>query len=129
MRKKKTREKWNRTRYQQGADFERWVRSILEDEGYLVMRSAGSKGPFDLIALRDEWCILIQCTRSGNYANLKKNDVLKRIRPFNLEFPVVVAWRERRNPSEAWKLMTSAIGFWLGEDCDLPAPFDRGVRL
>lgn len=35
-----------------GAAFERRIRGYLEAEGWLVVRAAGSRGPFDLIALR-----------------------------------------------------------------------------
>ena len=35
-----------------GADFERRVRRHLERDGWFVIRSAGSRGPLDLVALR-----------------------------------------------------------------------------
>jgi len=35
-----------------GADFERRVKRHLEREGWFVVRAAGSRGPFDLVALR-----------------------------------------------------------------------------
>ena len=37
--------------YQKGRRNEYRVRKILTDKGYLVFRSAGSKGPFDLMAM------------------------------------------------------------------------------
>ena len=39
------------TRYRKGYMFEREVKLILESHGYYVMRSAGSKGLFDLFFL------------------------------------------------------------------------------
>jgi len=40
--------------YRKGARFERRVKRYLEERGYFVVRSAGSKGKFDLIAVRKE---------------------------------------------------------------------------
>lgn len=34
---------------------------LLEAQGYLVIRAAGSHGPFDLAAFRVDGCRLIQC--------------------------------------------------------------------
>ena len=39
------------TNYSRGAALERKIKKALEADGYLVMRSAGSKGPLDLIAV------------------------------------------------------------------------------
>ena len=39
-------------RYSKGYRLERAARSCLEDRGYFVIRSAGSKSPVDLIAIR-----------------------------------------------------------------------------
>ena len=37
-----------------GANFERRVRVQLEAQGWLVVRAAGSRGPFELVALRSD---------------------------------------------------------------------------
>lgn len=47
--------------YRKGVKFEREVRSLLENHGYFVIRSAGSKGPVDLAALKGAIVFLIQC--------------------------------------------------------------------
>jgi Holliday junction resolvase len=47
--------------YVKGRRFENYVRKKLEKAGYIVARSAGSKGPFDLVALRKGEILLIQC--------------------------------------------------------------------
>lgn len=57
--------------YNRGRAFEYRVKKHLEGKGYFVVRSAGSKGAFDLVAITtgaDEdweeyevWVILIQC--------------------------------------------------------------------
>lgn len=38
--------------YRKGRAFEYEIAAILEREGYEVMRSAGSHGPFDLVAVK-----------------------------------------------------------------------------
>ncbi len=53
------------TRYQSGYAFERRVRKMLEGMGYYVIRSAGSKGIADLVALGKSIKVLVQCKRSG----------------------------------------------------------------
>ncbi len=45
---------------QKGSRRERQVKKMLEDTGYLVVKSGASLGLFDLIALGDKQCRLIQ---------------------------------------------------------------------
>ena len=49
--------------YRSGRDLEWVYRKRLEANGFTVMRSAGSKGPFDLIAWEREICHHIQLKR------------------------------------------------------------------
>lgn len=49
-----------RQRYIKGRAFENEARKMLEEAGWLVMRSAGSKGPFDLAAFGGLGTRLIQ---------------------------------------------------------------------
>ena len=60
--------------YALGATFERRVKKQLEDAGYFVVRSAGSKGQLDLVAFGDGRTLFIQCKRarltSGEWAAL-----------------------------------------------------------
>ena len=50
------------TNYERGANFERRVKKEYEKLGYYVMRSAGSHGVADLVALkRNTIPIIIQC--------------------------------------------------------------------
>jgi Holliday junction resolvase len=48
-----------------GAYFERRVSASLTSDGYLVMRSAGSRGAVDLIALKAGEVLLVQCKING----------------------------------------------------------------
>ena len=52
-------------RYVKGANFERQVKKDLEAAGYFVVRSAGSKGKIDLVAMRTNDVRLIQCKTNG----------------------------------------------------------------
>lgn len=47
--------------YVKGRRFEHYVKDKLEAKGWVVTRSAGSKGPFDLLAVKNGRILLIQC--------------------------------------------------------------------
>jgi Holliday junction resolvase-like predicted endonuclease len=52
--------------YRNGADLERAVKHDLEDNGYLlVIKSGGSKGKVDVIAMKPGEIVLVQCKLSG----------------------------------------------------------------
>lgn len=53
------------TNYQRGADFERRSQAHLERMGYVVVRSAGSHSPADLVAMRHGEIVCVQCKRNG----------------------------------------------------------------
>jgi Holliday junction resolvase len=53
------------TRYRAGYDLERATRILLEANGYLAIRSSGSKGVADLVALKKGEVLLVQCKTSG----------------------------------------------------------------
>ncbi len=47
--------------YLKGRSFEQKTAKWYREQGYLVLRSAGSKGLFDLVAVNSEHIMLIQC--------------------------------------------------------------------
>ena len=53
------------SRYDGGADLERAAKKVLEDSGYYVVRSAGSKGAVDLAAWKEGEVVLVQCKMDG----------------------------------------------------------------
>jgi len=56
--------------YRIGYYYERKVKAILENQGYLVWRSPGSKSPIDIIAINDKGFVrLIQVKRKRYNAN------------------------------------------------------------
>ena len=64
-------------KYNKGANFERAVKKGLEGFGLFVVRSAGSKGPADLIAIDESGDVtLIQC--EVNATTKRKRDALKK---------------------------------------------------
>lgn len=61
------------TGYQLGYGFERRVIVVLESMGYYVLRSSGSKGLADLIAVRKGSVLFVQCKRSGKISSSEWN--------------------------------------------------------
>ncbi|MEM7821456.1 MAG: restriction endonuclease [Candidatus Aenigmatarchaeota archaeon] len=47
--------------YVNGVNFERRIKKDFENKGYFVIRSAGSKSPIDLVAIKEGIPVLIQC--------------------------------------------------------------------
>ena len=66
--------------YQKGVRFERERLKAYEKLGYLCMRTAGSHGAFDLVAVSEKWnlVILIQCKTTNDLATA--NRLLKQFR-------------------------------------------------
>lgn len=52
--------------YAKGRRFEYRVRDLLEESGYYVIRSAGSKGIVDLAAFKITVVLFIQCKNNSN---------------------------------------------------------------
>ena len=67
--------------YRRGYAFENSLKKKLEAKGFYVIRSAGSKGVFDLIAVRNGKVYGIQC-KTGDYIHerelLQITDTAKR---------------------------------------------------
>jgi len=51
--------------YRRGADLERAAKHYLEDNGYYVIKSAGSKGIADLVAIKPGETLYVQCKLDG----------------------------------------------------------------
>ncbi|BCM70919.1 restriction endonuclease [Streptomyces tricolor] len=54
-----------RSAYHRGRDLEHRVRTHLREEGYEVLRTAGSKSKVDLVAIKPGQILFVQCKRSG----------------------------------------------------------------
>lgn len=97
------------TQYERGVRFERQVKKKWEDDGFWVMRSAGSKGKVDLVAIKVAECsscelngayaefpdvFLIQCKLGGVISSKDKDDLL--LLAMDLGAKAVVAFKPGR---------------------------------
>ena len=53
-----------RTNYRIGYELEQRAKKTFEKAGWIVQRSAGSKGAFDLVAFNDNAKFLVQCKKT-----------------------------------------------------------------
>lgn len=65
------------TQYSRGVALERAVRAHLRDNGYDVVRSAGSKSPIDLVAIKPGQVVLIQCKLDGRTSPAEREGLLR----------------------------------------------------
>jgi len=103
------------SQYARGAAFERAVRHHLEDDGYDVIRSAGSKGAIDIVAMKPGELLFIQCKISGTVPPSERAEIL-RVAGLVGAIPVV-AWKQ---PRKARPLLDRMTG---------PGPRDRVAYL
>lgn len=65
------------TNRQRGDYFERQVKATLEAYGWVVIRAAGSHGPFDLVAMRrGNTPTLVECKLSGRIDPAERTAIL-----------------------------------------------------
>jgi Holliday junction resolvase len=63
-------------RYVRGRSFEYYVKKAYEEKGFLVVRSAGSRGRIDLVAISKEGKVyMIQC-KIGSLKSVSKSEIL-----------------------------------------------------
>lgn len=106
------------TRYDAGRRLEYKARDVLTEAGYFVVRSAGSKGPVDLVALLVDphagkrcRCIrpdrprrlLVQCKRDGALAPAKWNELYELAQ--QTDAVAVLAEFFPRGPVLWWKIV------------------------
>lgn len=106
--------------YRMGRDLEGRTRLKLMAAGYAVIRSAGSKTPADLVAMRNGELLLVQCKRGGALPPVEWNDLIDFAtqaggRPIMVENPHAgtVRW---------WELETRKLGRGTGTKRQLDAP-------
>jgi Holliday junction resolvase len=87
---------------QRGDAFERRVRRDLDGAGYRTLRSSGSSGPFDLVALRARELHLIQCKADGRLDPGEWNELLDLAD--ELEGTAILAQRDARRHIEYRRL-------------------------
>ena len=80
--------------YRRGSAFERRVKEMLELEGYYVVRSAGSHGVADLVAVKPGEVLFVQCKTSKISA--AECDILIKTSAQYGAIPVVAVKRGRK---------------------------------
>lgn len=81
------------TNYDRGRAFEYDTRDRLVGDGYWVMRSAGSKGKVDILAIKDGHTLFVQCKADGKCSPAERAELL-RIAALIDGLPIV-AYRDR----------------------------------
>jgi Holliday junction resolvase len=66
-----------KTNYQRGADMERRFVKWLRDKDWIAVRSAGSRGSFDVIAANGGRIIVAQLKRDGRITELQRQELLR----------------------------------------------------
>jgi len=92
--------------YNSGRQYEYRVKKYLEKLGYYVMRSAGSKSPFDLIAIPiQDKCdvmgvLLIQCKHGTKISKKEKDDIIALDKSLLDSVYCIIAWSKARGKIE-----------------------------
>jgi len=63
--------------YVRGRSAEYWVKGMLEAQGYLVIRSAASHTPIDLLAAKDGVRLAVQVKLKGGFTKEEKAELLR----------------------------------------------------
>lgn len=83
------------TNYSRGADFERAVKADLEGKGWFVVRSAGSHGAVDLVAIGEGGVIrFIQAKINGKMSWKDREEITELAAEYGAE--AIMASRPRR---------------------------------
>lgn len=78
--------------YRKGAQFERECQKYLEERDFLVVRQPKSQSPFDLLASRGTFRVLIQCKTNGKLPK-KERQALEEL-CFAHDYSPILAWKE-----------------------------------
>lgn len=88
--------------YNRGRAFEYRVKKHLEKKGYFVVRSAGSKSPFDLVAIsrrvRYPDIMLIQCKYGTKIGKKERDNLYSMTNEFPRNVFIIIAWAKPNKP-------------------------------
>jgi len=93
------------TPYQRGARLEYLARDVLRQRGYSVVRSAGSHGAIDLVALNERELLLIQVKQSGQPIGAALNKLSEVPGPRCTRRQVWVYHRARGRIPACWQIV------------------------
>lgn len=80
-------------RYRAGAVLERAAKKQLESDGYYVVKSGGSKGPADLVALKFGEILLVQCKVAGRISKAEREELCD-LADRTVAVPLVCQWHK-----------------------------------
>ena len=111
--------------YESGRRFEYRVKEYLEKKGYYVMRSAGSKSPFDLIAIQTkgmssiESTILIQCKHGAKISKQERDNLALLQSRIVGGISIICAWSKPHGKIEFYHWYLSCDGYiWIKTEID-----------
>lgn len=115
------------TNYARGAARERAIVNLHKTAGWSTVRSAGSKGVFDVVAFGPYWKV-IQAKSKASDANAAMRDIaLGQAVPAGT---VVEVWLKIPRGWRVWRLLPGTLGWALIADGRLtPAVFSRELVL
>ena len=103
-----------RTNYQRGYEVERKIMQELTEQGFLVLRSAGSHGKIDVLGLRKDRIVAVQSKRTKKFtmSTYKKElaaiqDIIATYELDNVDFELWV-WVDRQG-FKKWQVTPEAI--------------------
>jgi len=91
--------------YRTGLIFEYEVRNWLRSKGWMMFRSAGSKTAVDLIGVRDNQTILVQCKYGTKPGKEERINMCKLEEITGTNIQVLLAYRGRRKQNIEWYAM------------------------
>ncbi len=100
------------THYDTGRRLEYKVRDDLRENGYEVIRSAGSKSPVDLVAFKAGQVLLVQVKNKRNPGPAEREALLRLSRGYGFGFLAIVAIRGKKGGIEYRQLTGTAPGDW-----------------
>jgi Holliday junction resolvase len=91
--------------YRAGLIFEYEVRNWLRARGWMIFRSAGSKSAVDLIGIRANQTILVQCKYGTKPALQERINMCKLEETTGASIQVLLAYRQKHSKEIEWYAM------------------------
>jgi len=91
------------SKYRKGHRWELKIKKMWEEKGYVVYRSAGSKGAADLIALKDGKIVLIQVKVNKKPSRSEIAKLLKEAKKCKAT-ALIVLWNSKKREVEVYNL-------------------------
>jgi len=89
-----------------GRDYERKVKRFLMMMGFFAMRSAGSHGPFDVVAIDRDQVLFIQCKLGSSFPS---NEELNTLYSLGRKYGAVPIIAVGPRPSNMYKIIAKGV--------------------